>query len=309
MRNHKTILTGLLSTAFKLDNGQIVELLQDDNQETTDDAVLQLLLTQDQERVKKLLGADTGKFQEGYKKGKKESLEELEKAARDAYKIESEKTGLELIKEIVAENAKAAGKKGEITEDDVKKHEAYLALDRKYKDDMKAKDDEYTSKINEFETKRKQDEVRNTVIAKAKTILNELEPELPSDETVKQNQLNWFFDGLANGKYEVKDTGQVVLLDDEGRVRVDLHGNILEFKDHVKEKATSHFVFKTGNGGQSPQNQGKGVTGEDKGKNKYPEGIVKPKTEEEMWKVVNDTSIPADKRHEVMSAWQAENSK
>ena len=311
--DYKKIITGLLSKAYKLDDGKVAELLQDGKDDANESAVLEALLTQDTERVSALLAKDTGKYQQGFAAGKKESLSELEKAAKDAFKIESDKTGLELIEEIVTAEAKAKSKNTpkEITEDDVRSHKTFIDAEKRYKEELKQKDKEIETKVNEFKEAAEKEKVQNQVAAKAQEILNGLKPSLPENQNVAQNQLNWFYQTIRSGNFKLADNGDILLLDAEGKTQTDAHGNNMDFTDYVKNKASEHFVFQQNNGGQGAGNRG--VAGAGAGGNgsgdDYPAGLTRPKTEEEMWKMIADRSIPAEDREKVLASWQKENSK
>lgn len=308
--NYKLIITGLLSKAYKMDDGKIAELLKDGQENINEEEVLQALLANDTERIAQINQRGEGKFQDGYKKGKKESLEELERLAKEAHQIESDKTGLELINAIVEAKAKASGKaKADITEEDVKKHPAYLSLDKKYKDDMTAKEQEVQNKLDEFKKAQKQEQDLATIKGKAREILTGLEPDLPNDQTVANNQLDWFLQTVAGAKYEINEAGQIILLDGEGKVQMDAHGNVRDFSEHVKETASKYFVFKQNNGGQGAGNKGAGVAGGANNPAGYPAGITKPKTFEELQAIVNNQEIKVEDRQAVMKIWQEENSK
>lgn len=311
--DYKKIITGLLSKAYKLDDGKVAELLQDGKDDANESAVLEALLSQDTERVSALLAKDTGKYQQGFAAGKKDSLTELEKAAKEAFKIESDKTGLELIEEIVSAEAKAKSKNApkEITEDDVRSHSVFIEAQKRYKEELKQKDQEIETKVNEFKSAAEKEKVQNTVASKAQDILNGLKPSLPENQKVAQNQLNWFFDAIKNGDYKLSENGDIILLDKDGKPATDGHGNNLDFTDHVKNKASDFFVFQQNNGGQGAGNTGLAGAGGagGAGGSDYPAGISKPKTEEEMWALTSDTKISAEDRAKILESWQKENSK
>ena len=95
------ILTGLLSKAYKLDDGKIGEILNAEN--ATEDSVIKELLEIDTERISKIK-PQTPKgetFQDGYAKAKKEVLQEFEANLKKTHNIESDNTGTDLIDEIL----------------------------------------------------------------------------------------------------------------------------------------------------------------------------------------------------------------
>src|SRR5690606_11127822 len=88
-----------------------------------------------------------GKFQEGDAKAKKEERAKFEEEVKGLFAIDSEKTGTDLIEEIVA--AKAGGKTGEITETDIKKSEVFRKMESSYKKALTDKETEFNSELEE----------------------------------------------------------------------------------------------------------------------------------------------------------------
>lgn len=303
--DYKKLLTGLLSEAYKLDNGKIAELLKD-GEEITEDAVLAALLEEDSTRVAGLKKAtdNTGKFQEGYAKAKKEVLSDLEKELKTKFAIESDKTGMDLVDDIVAFKVAnvGTGKKGEVTEDDVKKHPAYQTLESKYKTDLKAKDEEWTGKLNEIQEGFKKKEVFGTVKNKALVLLDGLKPVLPSNANVAANQKEWFVRDLEGHEYDTQGDRIVVMKD--GKVLEDKHGHSVGFDDFVRSRASNFFEFQKNNGGGNAGNDNEGGAG---ASGDYPAGVTKPKNIDDLSKILNDKSIKLEDRNKVMQVWEKEN--
>lgn len=300
----KTIITGLLSKAYKLDQGEIDQLLES-GENITEETVIGKLLERDTKRVSTLKGDATGKFQEGYAKAKKEERAAFERELKEKLEVDSELTGVELVEHIVAVKSPEAGKgkKTEITEDDVKKHPVYQGLETKYKRDLKAKDEEITTKLSELTTKYQKEETFNAVKAKALTLLDGLNPILPGSSQVAQNQKNWFLNQLKDKEYEIQGDRVVVMKD--GKVLEDEHGNSVDFDTFVKTNAADFFEFKKSSGGANPgqnqqqQQQQQEVT--------YPAGINKPKTFEDLEKLMNDPAIKTDDKIIISDTWDREN--
>lgn len=302
--DYKKLLTGLLSKAYKLDNGKIAELLKE-GEEITEDDVLNALLDEDSNRVAGLkeAGNTTGKFQEGYAKAKKEVLSALEAELKTKFEFESDKTGLDLVDEIVSFKLAnvGTGKKGEVTEDDVKKHPAYQSLESKYKTDLKKKEEEWSGKLEEIQEGYKKKEVFGSVKNKALVLLDSLKPVLPSNANVAANQKEWFVRDLEGYEYDTQGDRIVVMKD--GKVLEDKHGHSIGFDDFVKSTASNFFEFQKNNGGGNANNR------EEEGGNggEYPAGIQKPKTIEELTKIVNDKTLKLEDRNKVMEVWEKEN--
>lgn len=289
------ILMGLLSRAYKLDNGKIAELLESEN--TTEDDVLNKILEIDTQRVASLKApSGDGTFQQGYAKAKKEVLETLETQLKEDYKIETDKTGLDLIAEIVSENLKTNGKSGEITDDDVKKHPTYHAMVRDYKKVLADKETEYTSKITELETNQKRSATFSTIKEKANLLLDNLKPILSQNAKVATNIKNQFLNELQGFDYEVQADGSVIVTKD-GKAIEDAHGHSKGFDDIVKGIAENYFDFQGNNGGANAGNENKGNEGGG--------ALPKFKSQKEVDTYMLDEKIPLDDRIKAVDDWNA----
>lgn len=306
--DYKKIITGLLSKAYKLDDGKVAELLQD-GENITEDTVVAALLTEDSTRVASIKKSTdtTGKFQEGYAKAKKEERANYEKEIREKYGIESETAGIELIDEVVTTKVseQGTGKKGEVTEDDVKKHPVYQTLETRYKKDLKAKDTEWETKLNEVETKYKTETTFKSIEERALSTLDGLKPVLPGNPEIATNQKRWFVSALKDYQFDIQDGNRVVVMKD-GKVVEDGHGNSLDFGDLVKQKASQFFEFQKNNGGGNAGNNNQDNPPAGGGNGEYPAGIKKPATLDELAAIANDRNIPLKDRQKVIEVFEQE---
>lgn len=305
----KKIITGFLSRAYKLDDGKLAELLKDGEDGITEDDAITALLELDSTRVATIKKATdtTGKFQEGYAKAKKEERENFEKEIRERFGIESDTTGVDLIDEIVTTKAEKGGKKGEVTEDDVKKHPVYQTLETRYKKDIKAKEDEWQAKLTEVETKYKSENTFSTVKSKALTLLDGLKPVLPGNPEIASNQKQWFIGALKDYQFDIQDGDRVVVMKD-GKVVEDGHGNSLDFTDLVKTTASKFFEFQKNNGGSNAGNSNEQTPAGGGGGGDYPAGVKKPTNLDELSAILNNQEIKLADRQKVAEVYEAENS-
>jgi hypothetical protein len=303
--DYKKIITGLLSKAYKLDDGEITALLE--SGDTTEDAALTAILEKDTTRVAAIKKAtDTeGKFQEGYKKAKKEERTAFEAELKTKLGIESDLTGVELVEHIVStkEAEASKGKKGEITEEDVKKHPVYQGLDTRFKRELKAKDEEWKTKLETVETTFKKKETFADIKVTALNLLDGLKPVLPGSTEVATTLKNVFVGALEG--YEFDKQGDKTIVMKDGKVVEDQHGHSMTLDELVKTTAPKYFEFQKNNGGANPagggnQNpQGGGAT--------YPAGIAKPKSIEDLEKIMNDSNVKTEDKQIVMETYEREN--
>ena len=250
------ILTGLLSKAYKLDDGKIGEILNAEN--ATEDSVIKELLEIDTERISKIKPQTPKRetFQDGYAKAKKEVLSDFEKQLKETFETESEKTGLDLITEILTAKTSEAGKKGQLTDDDVKKHPIYQAAEKSFKKQLSDKETEYKTKLTEVENAAKKAQTFASVKDNALAILEGLNPIYAKNPKVANTIKNQFLNELQGFEFERQADGSWLVTKD-GKIVEDGHGHSKSFEDIIKETSESYFEFQENNGGQNAGNENK----------------------------------------------------
>lgn len=299
----KTIITGLLSKAYNFDNGKIAELFKDGETELSEDQqkeILQKLLDEDAKRVEAIKKSVDTKpaFQDGFKKAQGEILTKFEKDLKEKFGLESDKMGLELVEELVSKKSEG-GQGGDVTEDAIKRSKVFQDMESNLKKQITTVKTEYETKINEIQDGYKAEQTFSNVSQKALQIFNGLNPILPQNKTVADNQVKFFVNTLKDFKFDVQDE-RIVVMDKDGKVLEDGHGNSRSFEDIVKETASGLFEFKANNGGSGSGNggqQGQGGSG-----SSYAGNV--PKTFEELEKVMSDASISIEDRSNIMAEYE-----
>ena len=298
----KTIITGLLSKAYNYDNGKIAELFKDGETELSEQQqteILNKILEIDAQRVENIKKSVDKKdaFQDGFKKAKSEVLTDFEKGLKEKFGIESDKTGLELVEEVVSKKSEG-GQGGDVTEDAIKRSKVFQDMESNLKKQVTTVKTEYETKINEIQDGYKAEQTFSNVSQKALQIFNGLNPILPQNKTVADNQVKFFVNTLKDFKFDVQDE-RIVVMDKDGKVLEDGHGNSRSFEDIVKETASGLFEFKANNGGSGSGNGGQGQGGSG---SSYAGNV--PKTFEELEKVMSDTSISIEDRSNIMAEYE-----
>ena len=298
----KTIITGLLSKAYNFDNGKIAELFKDGETELSEEKqteILNKILEIDAQRVENIKKSVDKKdaFQDGFKKAKSEVLTDFEKGLKEKFGIESDKTGLELIEEVVSKKSEG-GQGGDVTEDAIKRSKVFQDMESNLKKQVTTVKTEYETKINEIQDGYKAEKTFSNVSQKALQIFNGLNPILPQNKTVADNQVKFFVNTLKDFKFDVQDE-RIVVMDKDGKVLEDGHGNSRSFEDIVKETASGLFEFKANNGGSGSGNGGQGQGGSG---SSYAGNV--PKTFEELEKVMGDNSISIEDRSNIMAEYE-----
>ena len=297
----KTIITGLLSKAYNFDNGKIAELFKDGETELSEQQqteILNKILEIDAQRVENIKKSVDKKdaFQDGFKKAKSEVLTDFEKGLKEKFGVESDKTGLELVEELVSK--KSEGGQGDLTEDVIKRSKVFQDMESNLKKQVTTVKTEYETKINEIQDGYKAEKTFSNVSQKALQIFNGLNPILPQNKTVADNQVKFFVNTLKDFKFDVQDE-RIVVMDKDGKVIEDGHGNSRSFEDIVKETASGLFEFKANNGGSGSGNGGQGQGGSG---SSYAGSV--PKTFEELEKVMGDNSISIEDRSNIMAEYE-----
>lgn len=298
----KTIITGLLSKAYNFDNGKIAELFKDGETELSEEQqteILNKILEIDAQRVENIKKSVDKKdaFQDGFKKAKSEVLTDFEKGLKEKFGIESDKTGLELVEEVVSKKSEG-GQGGDVTEDAIKRSKVFQDMESNLKKQIKQTETDYQNKINEIQDGYKAEQTFSNVSQKALQIFNGLNPILPQNKTVADNQVKFFVNTLKDFKFDVQDE-RIVVMDKDGKVLEDGHGNSRSFEDIVKETASGLFEFKANNGGSGSGNGGQGQGGSG---SSYAGNV--PKTFEELEKVMSDASISIEDRSNIMAEYE-----
>lgn len=298
----KTIITGLLSKAYNYDNGKIAELFKDGETELSEQQqteILNKILEIDAQRVENIKKSVDKKdaFQDGFKKAKSEVLTDFEKGLKEKFGVESDKTGLELIEEVVSKKSEG-GQGGDVTEDTIKRSKVFQDMESNLKKQITTVKTEYETKINEIQDGYKAEQTFSNVSQKALQIFNGLNPILPQNKTVADNQVKFFVNTLKDFKFDVQDE-RIVVMDKDGKVLEDGHGNSRSFEDIVKETASGLFEFKANNGGSGSGNGGQGQGGSG---SSYAGNV--PKTFEELEKVMGDNSISIEDRSNIMAEYE-----
>jgi hypothetical protein len=312
----KAIITAVLSTLYKMDTEEIAEALKDsDAPETSnkDADIIATITKLDADRVKGFNERAKKRFDDGHKKGKSESLSDLEQELRDEYSVDDANLkGLDLVKHIATQvETKAAqskgGKAGDLTEEAVRKSAIYLDLEKKLakreSELLKEKEDA----VNNLQKEYSQKETKQKVSEKALQILDGLNPVLPEDATKSQRMKQLFIQSeILNNGIEIAENGDILLLDADGKPREDEHGHTLKFEDFVKTAANSTFEFQVAKDRKSPGNGNDGKNNPPK-TGKDGRSLPTPKTLEELTQLVQSKDYSVDERQAIMDNYEAAN--
>lgn len=282
-------LESFLSTTLKLDKAGVAALIDADGLPKTD--AINQLLEKDKARVALLT---KGKFDEGHKAAESKVKTQFEKELKEKFSIESDKVGVDLVSEII----EAKTPKGEgLTEEQVKKHKAYLDLNEsiqgKVKEAVKAKETEFET----YKTQVERGKSLSVVKQRALTLFESYKPILSADAAKAAKQKEMFLNQFEQGNYRM-DGERVIMLNADGTDKTDPHGNRVEFDSYVKETASSLYDFQATDPKDSPAGGSGGAGGAG--------GAAKPvvvKDEADFMKQFHGAKTPQEKIA-VTNAWE-----
>lgn len=296
MSKHKAIITGLLTVALGTVPEELAELLEKSDETDIDEKeFLKTFREKDKERVSNLKKTA---HDDGYKKAEKKVKTEVETTLKEKFEIDSDKQGEDLFDEIIENvSKKDTGKKGQLTDDDVKKHSLYLQLEKQLKEKETSVKAEYEQKIEALQKQYSREKVVGTVSNKVLEIFESLNPVLSSDAAKAANQKKAFAERFNGYDWEEAD-GEFYPVKDGKRMEDD-HGHAITLSGLVKSTAETLYDFKAASDRTSPGEKDKGK--DDKSKTTYTGKL--PKTQAEYEAMLNDRTLPLADRKAINDHW------
>lgn len=301
------ILTGLLSTSYKLDETGVASLKEEDG--SWKDDALDHFIQIDQQRVTALKGDVDKQLGERYSRGKREAMEALEKQLRDEFGIKDvDAKGIDLVKHIVQAKAKALET---LPEEKVKAHPLYIQLEEQARNFPKTLEEKIREREQSLVAEFKTREQQRAAVAKAKTIFQGMKPILPKNADVAAAQMTLLDNYIAGQKLQFveNEAGELVDIipmkaDGSGRLE-DAHGHPVKYEDLVRQGAARYFEFAVGEdkGGAPDPNGTGGESGGGNGGGSGAASAYSPKTEAEYAeahaKILRTIIDPGERRKEL----------
>lgn len=242
----KQVLLGLLSKAYKQDNGEVADLLN--SEELTEEQGKELLekfLTLDSNKVASIKEENKTAFQDGFKKAKAEVLGDFEKSILETFpSANKELKGLDLIKSLQGNSEKT------ITDSDVLSSLPYLNMEKRLKTEMEqaiaAKDQELKDVISTH----KKDRVFSTIESKVMSIREQMGAVIPSDSHIANTASRNLLRDLKEHDFDIKEDGTILIVKD-GKPMQDAHGNTVQFEDFAKTHVRNYYAISNNNGGSN----------------------------------------------------------
>lgn len=292
MPTEKELINGILSKSVNMDDTGVASLYNEDG--TLKDDSLTNVLSVFEGHIQKIKSEGTKKtFDDGYKKGQSESLTKLERDFLEKTGYKSEKKGVELFLDYSAEVQKKAGT---IDEDTIKKQPYVLRMVEEFENKLKATREDGENKLKQFQSEIIKKETLGKVLNKAETLFQTLKPILPKEPAKAKAQIELFLEKLSAYEYEIKD--DIVIISKDGKLLEDKYGHAIKFDTLVRDAADKYFDFQVTDPKSSPGNEnGSGIY----------KKIIAPKNQEELNRLLSDSSIPVEERIKAKEAFYKQN--
>lgn len=300
------ILMGFVSKALNLEGEQLVGLLYKPDSEgkpTKDlnENALQQLLDTHAKHIEAVKGKGVDEktiFDRGHAAGKKDSLEKFERQIKEAFGIQADVQGIDLVKV-----AASTFLKSETSADKIKVHPEYLAAEAAWQSQLTQKVGEWESKYQQLEQTVTKEKTFAQYMPKIDTAFAKLNPVLPSNPEAATYQRNQFFNDFK--AYDFLSEGGKDYVIKDGKRLENAQGHPLTLDEVVRINAAMRFDFAVqsdrgaaGNkNGDAPGASGQGSSDSQKFANR------------EAFLAAYQAEGDGIKRAEIVKAWHAQNPK
>ncbi len=274
-QNEKQTITAFIGKTLNLPAEEVAALFKaDGDEETFSETALDSLLKHDATRVQNFTSKSQEFFDNGYKKAQKEALTKFEKDIKEKYGVSEDKQGLDLIESVVMAKIKAQG--GELDEEKIKRSAVYINAVEKLNKEKEEALTQAETKYKALEKSVSSEKINSTIRSAAKEIILSLNPILPEGKTADGKskadiQVQKLIDELISS-HEFEINGDKTLIIKDGKALEDPHGNKVDFKKYVAEKASLMWDFKEGTPRAGTGNNNDGDDGASKGAKKGYQG-------------------------------------
>jgi len=256
--NEKEVMLNAFSKYFNKTDEELTEMLYEKGEDDTEvlkEGVVEQLIALDTNRVERLRkeateGA-TKKFDDFAKKSKKEVMEKFEKDIKEQYRLESDKTGIDLVNEL----ATKFGKTGNLTEDSIKTNPIFIKLESEWKENATKTQEQLKKEFEDFKYGVERNGQLNTIKSVAENEFLRLNPVLSENPVIAKNQTQEFLNRFHKYEYIINGNN-IMVKDGDGRLE-DGHGNPISFDAFVKSEAEKLYDFKV----QDPRGSAGNTTG------------------------------------------------
>lgn len=238
------ILMGFVSKALNLDSEQLAGLLykpDSDGKPTKDvqENALQQLLDAHARHIDSVKGKGVDEktiFDRGHAAGKKDSLEKFEREVKEAFGIQADAKGIDLVKMAAATFAR-----NETSPDKIKSHPEYLAAESAWQKRIAETEESWKGKYNELEQSVTKEKTFAAYMPKIDAAFTRLNAVLPSNPDAATYQRTQFFNDFKGYDF-VSEGGKDYVIKDGKRLE-NAQGHALTLDEVVRMNAAMRFDF------------------------------------------------------------------
>lgn len=197
---------------------------------------------------------------EGFGRGKRESLSEIEKWVSEKFEIAP--TGD--IKSQIQQLSEKLAKKPEVNPEEIEKSEIFQTKLSSAVDAVKAKFEEKEQEFRQKEEAWRRQRIERIVSKQAENLLKQNNFVIPEDEKIANNLKSLFVRSLMSDEYDFKlseNEDDFQLTDKNGNPLKDELHNVIGFTDIGLEKAREFFTVRSGDGRDVSGNRTQTPTG------------------------------------------------
>lgn len=244
------VLKYVITKQFNKTEDEIGQLLYEGDQLKPDAG--DVILTWNEEKIKKLKADRDDNFNKGFQKAEKEVKTKVEKTFKELTGFTSDAEDFETLVKSYVEESATKTKTKPLTDDEIKKHPLFIQLEqsRVPKEDYERIMAEY----NDYKNNVARNQVLETIKGKAWDIVSAKNPILPASPQIANTLREKFLEEFTQFDYE-QQNGSIIVSKQGKRVE-DQHGNLRAFDSLVAEVAGNFFEFQAqsdkgnaGNGG------------------------------------------------------------
>jgi hypothetical protein len=229
MDTYENVFKRLIVETYKQSPEYAEELALKDEEEIKA-TVIQL----DKDRVKNVRKVA---FDDGRERASTKVRSGLERKIKQTFGFESDKTGDDLLDEVFNHvNSKA--NHPDISQEEFNGFPAVKQLKERHSKALSELQTKHEANVKEYDKRGIFTEVANEAVS----ILNGMKPILPDDSKKAANQKKRFLSVLTGYDYE-KVAGKIVILQKNGSLLEDGHGNKIDFENFIRSQANESFEF------------------------------------------------------------------
>lgn len=303
----ENILLEVLAETLNVSPEELSSTLRDEDGNIKESAK-QEILNRHSEHIKTVKSSAK---EEGKGWGVKEAMKGFESSLLEKYGIENTDgyKGVDLVDRIIETKLGSETKtlkeqlielqksKG-FTEEDIKKSQAYMNLEKQVQSFETEKEKAVNEAVSNLTRQIQEREVFSSVVENGLTFLEKLNPILSEDPERRKAQVNdLYVSELSKFGYSKLENGEIMILDKETGKRIDNEqGHAMTLDRLFKKIAERKFDFKKSREKDFFDDKEKGEEGGE---------LRLPQTEEEMFDFLGDKTKPIKDRNKVEELWKA----